>query len=138
MPRLVALLRRRDDLSVAEFRSYYETHHVPLIMKHCGEFITGYSRRYVDTDNPFLRDPASGERGRVDVITELAFADHDAMRRMFDAASAPAIRDEVRADEERFLDRDSIRFLIVDKTSMSVLTTSAAVAESDVLPVADG
>lgn len=119
MPKLVALLAKREDISVEDFRKHYENNHVPLIMSMLESFITAYSRSYVDRDNPVsaaLVDP-------VDVITELEFAEQSDMDRMFAHMGAnPEKAAMVSEDEARFLDTSLIRFLVVSDERITPLS----------------
>lgn len=110
----IALLRRRPDLSHAEFVSYYEEHHAPLIRSLLPGIIE-YRRNFVERAGAFVSDGASPFD--FDVITELWWE----TRADYDEAMAIATSDQVAvriaADEINFLDRTGNRMFLVDERS---------------------
>lgn len=102
------LISKKPELSAAEFRSYYEAHHVPLIKRLLPMF-TRYRRHYLDEEHNAL-DTERDYPG-FDVITEIWFArpaDYDAF---LERVSDPAVIAEIRADEANFLVSDATRSL---------------------------
>lgn len=102
------LISKKPKLSAAEFRSYYEAHHVPLIKRLLPMFAR-YRRHYVDQGfsawSPEQVDPD------FDVVTEIWFArpaDYDAF---LERVSDPVVIAEIRADEANFLISDATRSL---------------------------
>lgn len=114
--KLVTLIRRRADLTSAEFRDYYENVHVPLITRLL-PFWADYRRNFLE-DAPQQAGHQAGGRPAerpFDVITELTYAD-DAMRsRVTDALSDPRIGGIIAEDEARFMDRASMQTFVVDE-----------------------
>jgi hypothetical protein len=49
--KVIALLKKRDGLSRADFIAYYEAHHAPLILSLFPQ-ITGYRRNFADLTGP--------------------------------------------------------------------------------------
>jgi hypothetical protein len=78
MYKVVALLRRKADLTHSEFKDYYETRHVPLIERLTPPMLA-YRRSYVDLSAPYKRDE---EQIDFDVITEMEFEDEAACSRV--------------------------------------------------------
>lgn len=105
MPSVLIFLKRKPGLSQAEFRAYYEDHHVPLCMR----YMAGprrYVRHYVesgpeDADRPF------------DVITELEFESAAMRDAVLDALRRDALPAEVIADEHHLFDRSRSRAMAV-------------------------
>jgi len=122
MPKLVGLFKRRGDLSLAEFRDYYENHHAPFNVEHFGTFMAGYTRSYIDHTTPYL--PAGQETDlRFDVVTEIVFVDDDAMKGMFSsAATQPGLVEAIAADEAEFMDREVTQLYIVSDQTSSMPT----------------
>lgn len=106
---VIALLKRREGMSKADFIAYYEEHHRRL-----GESVlAGYATRYV---RRFL-DPLDGEDQLcdADVVTEIDFPDEAARDACFAALAEPATEAMVTADEERLFDRSRIRLFAVEE-----------------------
>ncbi|WP_216895960.1 EthD domain-containing protein [Nocardia alni] len=104
--KLILLLKKRPDMSVQEFRDYYETKHRLIGEKYPAGMVR-YVRRYLD--------PAPGDTAELpyDVITEVWFDN----RKIFEAAlrnvSSENLDAEVVADEERLFDRPKNRVMTV-------------------------
>ena len=95
-------------MTLDDFRAYYETHHVPLILRTVSAagspLPSVYTRRYIDSKNPVVT--ASGEVMSFDCMTELQFASKEDFEENW---VRPLMVDEgrtaVETDESRFLDR---------------------------------
>jgi alkylhydroperoxidase family enzyme len=120
--KIVLFLKRREGMSVADFRDYYETKHSVLCKKYM-HGVERYIRRYVD---PMI-DPTTGAAAALDfdVITELWFSD----KAVFDTTVAMLSRgvalDDVVEDEKQLFDRSKMRYATVTEY------------ETDVSPIED-
>jgi len=100
------LVRRKEGTDREEFRRYYESNHAPLaagLMVRC--------KRYIRN---FVKEELSGPLD-FDVITEFGF-DVDgpwaeAQKMLADAVTQSTLEE----DEARFMDRASMRVLLVDE-----------------------
>lgn len=105
MPKVVALISKRPDISRAEFIRYYETHHAPLARRLL-PMLGRYTRSFLP----------EGHGAAFDVVTEIWFrsdAEYAAFReRMADPVVAAAIR----ADEANFLLSDRVTSWVVEET----------------------
>lgn len=113
MHKLLLFLKRKPGLSLAEFSSYYEKHHVPLVMKYMNG-AERYVRRYLE--------PAAGmPEMDFDVITELWFKDQSKVAIIIDTLTKDAMPADVIADELNFMDRSKSRFHVVieEETKLS-------------------
>lgn len=108
--KILLFMKRRADLSVAEFRDYYENHHVPLCRKYASG-VTRYLRRYL-TPQPHP-ETGSGEDLGYDVITELWFEDEAIFKGTVKYLSSTVMPDEIIADEQQLFDRSSFRIATV-------------------------
>lgn len=121
MPKVVIPIRRKPGLTVQQFIDHYEHTHVPLATRHLGAHFIDYRRSYVVPGDPVsfsgtFDSPDSATQGPdFDVITEMWFADRASMEKMFEVAREPVIAAEIAADEERFMDRASVRVYVVDE-----------------------
>jgi len=109
-PKILIFMKRRPGLTMAEFREYYENHHVPLCMKY-NKGLTRYLRRYIE-------HPVDGKTGAVneldcDVVTELWFPDAAARDGVLKYAARGVLPPDVIADEERLFDRPKARFVAI-------------------------
>lgn len=110
MPKMIAVLRRKKGMSFEEFRTYYETRHVPLVKGIMGDDLQAYIRNYVDQGSPF----PVGMPVDFDCISEFHYADQAAFERAVAAIQHPDNVDRVRADELNFLAIDEARLCMVE------------------------
>ena len=110
----VALLKRRDDISHAEFVDYYETRHVPLILSLLPG-ISGYTRNYADFGEAITGPEAPPFD--FDVVTELWFDDRAAYDAAMAVAATPDVAAKIATDESHFLVSAKTRFFLVEEQS---------------------
>jgi hypothetical protein len=109
MVKIVALLKRRADVSLEEFCDYYEHHHAPLFQQSIPPAVAGAITRYVQ--NHALQLGSGAAEPAYDCITEIGFDDLAGMRlwsEWYLGEGGQVLRD----DEERFMDT-SQRVVIV-------------------------
>jgi uncharacterized protein (TIGR02118 family) len=101
MIKLVALLKRRDDLTLEQFLEHYERRHAPLFARsipaEVADAIISYSQNHA---------VALGGRGKdqpYDCVTEFRFADLAGLRAWSDWYLGPDGK-VLRDDEETFMD----------------------------------
>jgi uncharacterized protein (TIGR02118 family) len=113
MVKLVALLRRRPDLSHEEFLRHWRERHTPLLlglpefMRHLRRYVHGYPA------GPFAADATGAEP--FDGAAEMFFDSVEDMGRAF---ALPCYRERIRPDEERFLDLPRCAALVVTEAEM--------------------
>lgn len=101
--RCFVLLKRRPDLTMAQFIDYYENNHQKLGAKYSGELMNLYRRLYL-TPLPDVVDGTVIEAD-YDVVTEISFPDKESALRskeMMDGTDAVRVLDE---DEKNFMDQ---------------------------------
>jgi SnoaL-like domain/EthD domain len=110
MLKVVALMKRKPELSRNEFIAYYETRHVPLIQRLLPEIID-YRRNYVDTSVtvPFAAVPD------FDVISEIWFKDRASYNSFLTRCADPELAALVAEDEEHVFDRSATRLFAVEE-----------------------
>lgn len=112
--KMVAMLRKRADLTVEEFRRRYEAEHAVLGRRVLEGRAIRYVRRYLTLF------PAGESDQDYDVLTEVWYADRPA----FDAAMAymaqPEVAREIAEDEDRLFDRAATRFYLIDETETAL------------------
>ncbi|WP_236790828.1 EthD domain-containing protein [Amycolatopsis sp. GM8] len=114
MIKVVCLFKKRAGMSTAEFRDYYENHHIRIfdgLMKNPG--IKRYVRRYLTP----IADPTTGtvHSSGFDVIMELWISDRELFESQFQSAQESEFRTLVAADEARLFDRTEMYSHIVDE-----------------------
>jgi len=118
MIKIISMMRKNPNVTLQEFKAYYERTHATTAAKNLTGYCWGYRRNYMlrqflnadgkmrEIDNP--EDPSNFP---YDVITEFWFPTQEAMDHVF---AAFANRDE-DAEDQRYLDLNSIRSIIVEE-----------------------
>lgn len=109
MIKQIVLISAREGMSRQDFRTHYETVHVPLVLS-LFPMLRDYRRNYVRAPD-MAGSPALG----FDVVTELWFDDAEAHAAFRARAALPEVRRRIRADEAKFLRRGEIRSFMVDE-----------------------
>jgi uncharacterized protein (TIGR02118 family) len=105
MIKAILTVKRRAELTHAEFRDRYEAVHAPLAVSLLPT-LRGYTRNFVST--------ANGAEPPFDVITEFWYDDEagqNAVREFYLSEAGKVLRD----DEIEFMDRASMTFYVVDE-----------------------
>jgi uncharacterized protein (TIGR02118 family) len=104
--KIVLLMKRKQGISVEQFRNYYETHHAPMAEPYSAG-VKRYIRRYLNPQN----HPETGPGGELpyDVITELWFEDKATFDATLAYVTTAVMPDNVIADELNLFDRDSFK-----------------------------
>lgn len=118
MIKLVALLKKRADISREQFIDHYEHSHVPLIMKHFEPYVVEYTRTYLDHDHPLSFVGGYGGNDAFpgvtyDVVTTQLFRSQEDLDAFYEAAAKPGVGEEIAADEARFLDSSVNQVIIM-------------------------
>ena len=100
------LVSRRPDVSREDFRAHYEAVHAPLAASHLPHLVR-YVRNYV------VDEFRAGVE--CDCITEFWFDYPGSWREARDALLPPDLLDLFAADEATFMDRASMRVLVVEQ-----------------------
>ena len=116
MIKMVALMSRRPGMSRDDFIDYYETKHVPLILRYVTQ-VADYRRSYVLPSEAISLSEKSPEGAMppFDVITEGWFKDRHAFDAMRASLAEPEAAARVAADEANFLDRGRMMAFLVDE-----------------------
>ena len=107
----VTLIKRKPGMSIEDFKSYYENHHVPMV-KRLFPMFADYRRSYI---SDAVRRNGDAKVLDFDVITETWYASEADYKVFLAKLSTPGILDEVKADEARFMDTASIVSITVDE-----------------------
>ena len=115
---MILLLKRKAGMSKEEFRHHYETGHVMKAQKHLGHLFQDYYRHYV---NDVITASEGGvavnavEDAAYDVITKIVFRDHAALEEFWRIYAIPEVFEDLREDEQAFLDVPSMRVNICEE-----------------------
>lgn len=116
MIKQVDLFSKKPGMSFEDFRDYYETRHVPLLMDLIPRF-AGYRRNFVIPDGGVgaAHIENAPPPPAFDVITEVWFEDQAAFERLTNDLKNPAIGDRIARDEENFFDRSRMIIFAMDE-----------------------
>ncbi|RYD86418.1 MAG: EthD family reductase [Sphingomonadales bacterium] len=125
MIKVIIFMKKNEGLSRAELIDYYENSHVPLIMKHMGQYLLDYRRSFPDWDDPisfsgnfnFVEDMRP--EPTFDVVTEMWIKDRVTMDEMFAVAGDPALAKVIEADAAQFRIQSSVRMCLTEEYGMS-------------------
>lgn len=112
--KLVTLLRRRDGMTLGEFKDYYESVHARIGEKYLAPHASRYFRRYLHP----VPGPAASEddpERSYDVVMEIWFPDQAAFDAAFRDLRTAEAQAEIVADELKLFDRNYIHGYIVDE-----------------------
>lgn len=112
--KVIAMLRKRPDISREDFIRYYEQNHAPLILSLLPGIIE-YRRNFAVFDNAFVNDGAAPFD--FDVLTEIRFRDRAAYEAAMAIATEPAVAKRIANDEAHFLDSTGNRLFVVEEAS---------------------
>ncbi|KAL5045998.1 hypothetical protein BDW71DRAFT_182594 [Aspergillus fruticulosus] len=112
---------RKQGLTPSEFKTHYDTVHVPLIKSLAGDdFPICHRRLYLarpepgeDNSYPVVALAGSQEDFDYDCITEMTFADEAAFKKFFGRRMEPGTKEIIDADEEKFVDRTKFKVVVV-------------------------
>ena len=119
MYKLVALLKRRQGLSMNEFIDYYETTHSKIGDKVLRGNSVKYIRRYF---HPIVH-PSTGEEweSEYDGLMEIWFTDYDQAQSTLAMFAEPAMAKLLIEDEEKLVDRSKLRLFTVEEHESDVI-----------------
>lgn len=117
MIKLVVLVKRHADLSLADFIARYEGRHAPFAQQHVSRAVR-YERRYL---TPLSAAPDADDPLAYDVMTELWYDDHDTMMADLRHMSSPDVARAIAADEEDLFDTATRRTYVVAQEAASTI-----------------
>ncbi|KAF7596538.1 hypothetical protein BBP40_001412 [Aspergillus hancockii] len=119
-------ISRKSGITPTEFRTHYETVHVPLIKGLAGpDFPLSHRRLYLarppaaDDDRAFPAAVLLGsqEDFSYDAIVELTFKDEAAFQLFYARRQEPGKKELVDADEEKFLDATKFKAVVLGEVT---------------------
>jgi len=114
----MVLIKKKEGISAEQFRSHYESVHVPLVLSITNRF-SKYVRNYVDEQSSSLHPV--GAEATIDVITECSFASQesfDGFRK--DLRLEREGQGRISADELNFMERESIQMFVVRESDTDI------------------
>ena len=112
MIKIVALIKRRADVTLDTFRDYYEHNHATLFQRTITDDVAAAITHYVQNHAVHLGDGTTD--APYDCITEIGFDDIEGMRtwsRWYLGEEGKVLRD----DEERFMDTSRRVVIVTDE-----------------------
>ena len=117
MIKVIAMLKRKSDLTIEEFSNYWREKHAPLANTLVPPGLASEQKRYVQ--NYAVKLPGGGEPA-FDGIAEICFSDLESLYKWNDwyfSDDAKPLRD----DEDNFMDKSKRVIVIVEE---NVITSS--------------
>ena len=117
MIKIVALIKRRADVSLAEFCDYYEHRHAPLFQRTIPPEVADAITHYVQ--NHALQLGSGATEPAYDCVTEIGFADLAGVRvwsEWYLGEGGKVLRD----DEERFMDPGQRVVIVTDERDLGI------------------
>ena len=117
MIKIVALLKRRQDVTLEDFCRYYEYEHAPLFHRSIPPEVAGAIKHYVQ--NHALRLGRSATDPPYDCVTEIGFDDLAGMElwtKWYLGDEGKVLRD----DEEKFMDPRQRVVIVTDERRIGV------------------
>lgn len=115
--KVVAMLRKRADISREDFMRYYEQNHAPLILS-LMPGIVEYRRNFTVFDGAYVNGGAAPFD--FDVLTEIRFRDRAAYDAAMAIAADPAVAKRIADDEANFLDSTGNRMFVVEESASAL------------------
>jgi hypothetical protein len=108
MFKVIMLLKKRADLTRAQFIDYYDNRHVPLVHSLLPKGAAIHRRNFV------VPADGAGADDECDAIVEVFYEDRQTATAAMRVLTEPQIRQRVEADEDQFIQRGSIRRFLVE------------------------
>ena len=121
MIKVVIFMKKKETLSREQLIDYYENSHVPLIMKHMGEYFLDYRRSFPNWDDPvsfsssFNFPDQLRPEAEFDVVTEIWVKDRATLNEMFAVAGDPVLAKMIEADANQFRIQSSVRMCLTEE-----------------------
>ncbi|KAL4778354.1 EthD domain-containing protein [Aspergillus varians] len=115
------LITRKPTITPEEFKTHYETVHLPLIQRLAeNDWPLSHKRTYIarpapgdDNSYPAAVLMGSQEDFSYDCITQVTFADEAGLRTFFARRMEPGTKEIIDADEEKFLVGEKVRVVLL-------------------------
>ena len=111
---IIVLIKKRADMTLEQFRAYYENNHTAHAMRYLGHLFVEYRRNYPVSvsrvDGKSQNAPSCG----YDVVTEIVLRDHAALDEYMKILSQPDIAKFLSEDVARFSDSAASWFTICE------------------------
>ena len=117
MVKIIMLIKKRPDLSRAEFIKYYDEHHIPFMHSILSRGAAIHRRNFVIPDAADIGSPDNLDSSRpddYDVICEVLYEDRETAESVMRDFENPEIRRLCQEDEARFLMPGSIKRYLVE------------------------
>ena len=122
MYKVISMMKRNPNISAQEFKEFYERKHAPaaakVLVKYCSDYRRNYpSKQFLSIDGTLreLQDPQGPHSFPYDIVNEFWFKDKESMDIVFKGFAARDRKAEAEVEDERYLDLNSIRVLIVEE-----------------------
>lgn len=111
MFKVLAFIKAKNGINYNDFVEYYENIHSVLISE-LFPSIVEYNRRYFKKDASVII--GNMDNITFDAITEMHFKDRDGFDMMIDKFNFPEIFEQIKDDEDNFIDRSKTILISID------------------------
>lgn len=118
MIKIVALLKRRPDVTLEDFCTYYEQHHAPLFARSIPSDVAEAIKHYVQ--NHAVQLGRGTTEPPYDCVTEIGFDDVAGMERWTNWYLGPEGK-VLRDDEEKFMDPRQRVVVVTDERRIPIV-----------------
>ena len=117
MIKVIMPMRRREGMTINQFREYYETKHRIIGEK----YLKGYGLKYIRR----FTNPLPDRDGNIydpdfDVLMEIWYPDMETFENCAKSLQKPDVKKEINDDEERIFDLSLMRSYIVEEYESQV------------------
>lgn len=108
MYKLMMLIKKRPDLSMAQFMDYYDNHHIHFMHGLFAKGAAVHRRNFIVGRDASMPDPDC------DVVVEVFYEDLATAQAVAKQLEDPELRRRMQEDEDRFILRGSVRRFVVE------------------------
>ncbi|OCL02953.1 hypothetical protein AOQ84DRAFT_420939 [Glonium stellatum] len=123
MPYEVLLLCSRiPSITPAEFKSYFESKHIPLLQSLSGPYFpTTHTRHYIQRPegDDYRATVMVGEGFEYDAVCEMSWENEAAFKQYFERVMEPEAAKRISDDDQNFVDRSSTKVVILGETRIT-------------------
>ena len=112
MIKVIMPMRRREGMTINQFREYYETKHRIIGEKYLKGYAIKYIRRFT---NPLPDRDGNIYDPDFDVLMEIWYPDMETFENCAKSLLKPNVKKEINDDEERIFDLSLMRSYIVEE-----------------------
>jgi hypothetical protein len=114
--RILIFVSRKPGLSHSDFKTYYETSHLPLLRFFAGALFPKHHKRYyLNFDKDDKPEVLQGDKAvfDFDAIAEVSFDDKSHFQAFLESLRGEEAHKKLTQDEDKFSDRGKLKIVVV-------------------------